>query len=602
MRGSYGMDYNLRRSTVNVYNDGCIRSQQRSKPHKLWRSSSLINLVSNSNTSKSTIYESIPISENFNKHASTESLNKLTSEKNNNHFWRLLKLESLFNTWDTIVSIVLVGAKGLPPSPNDGAVHELYCKFRLGSNTLKSKCVPHSQYPEWRERLKLHMSKDNFLRLTLWDKGRQKTFMGSCILDLSTLEKERTHEFWQELDGGYGFIHLSLTMCVVRYVPNLHEDVKTNIEHKPSVLGVNNNCKSVGFLQVKLIRARGLSGKPSAYCTLELDNERLQSHSVRSNSEPIWNKSYLFNVHDITSVFRLEVHDRSITNTLITEFLGQISIPLLNIKNGEMHWYALKCRNNRISARGNCPRILLQMTVVWNPIKATLRLFRPKEVKHIEEPNRWDFPLLFRNLRVFADTFHSMCYMNEIFKSVFEWNSKEISALALLVWVIFCYHLVAWAIPLILLLVFIFLWIYTNGKYLFTDNSANMGMKTENNYESKKNKGLPYKVNEMQELINTVTYVLEIVVSLIERLKNLLTFKVPFLSYVVMTLLSLLSVVLYFVPFNYLLMLFGIYKFIRKYLNPERILNNDILDFISRIPDDRVLKDWKELNVPEPMQ
>lgn len=72
----------------------------------------------------------------------------------------------------------------------------------------------------------------------------------------------------------------------------------------------------------------------------------------------------------------------------------------------------------------------------------------------------------------------------------------------------------------------------------------------------------------------------------------------------------------------------GLYKFIRKYLNPDRKLNNDLVDFISRIPDNEVWvslinlftkigntyskseftvnfvlqKDWQELSVPEPLQ
>lgn len=35
-------------------------------------------------------------------------------------------------------------------------------------------------------------------------------------MDLAALEKERTHEIWQELDDGFGTVHFSVTLCTVR--------------------------------------------------------------------------------------------------------------------------------------------------------------------------------------------------------------------------------------------------------------------------------------------------------------------------------------------------------------------------------------------------
>ncbi|XP_014360440.2 multiple C2 and transmembrane domain-containing protein 1 [Papilio machaon] len=596
MSGFYDFVPNLRDS-IDRNDDGIPRSRNIPKSFKMWRSTSMSNLVSNSNKIRSHVYESAP-SDNS-KYASAESLTTLSSYKSKKSHWLLKDLENFWDSWDTIVTIILIAAKDLPKPPNDGTTHELYGKFRLGSETFRSKSVIHTRRPEWRERFKLHLHKDHSLKLTLWDRGRQKIFMGSCVLDLSKLEKERTHDVWQELDDGYGSVHLSVTMCVVRYLHTAPKTIKTDFQHEQSLTDWNNDWRLVGCLKVKVIRAKGLSGKPSAYCTLELDNERLQTHSASSGPDPVWDKSCVFNVYDVTSALSLKVYSSSLTNAFLTELLGQVSIPLLNITNGETRWYALKNRNNRNVAKGNCPRILLTMTVTWNPIKATLRLFQPKEVKYIEEAPKWDISLLMRNLPIFVDHFNNILYFNEIFKRLFEWNNREMSAIALFFWLMLCYHLTPSTIPLMLLLVFIFLRIYTwiQGNNYFIDSGA----ANDSNNNQKENKGLTYRINDMPEIILTVSNVLELIVSFLERLKNLFTFQVPFLSYVVMSILALLSLVLYFVPFNYLLMLFGIYKFMRKYLNPDRILNNDFIDFISRIPDDRILKDWKELNVPEPV-
>lgn len=53
------------------------------------------------------------------------------------------------------------------------------------------------------------------------------------------------------------------------------------------------NWKLVGKLQVKVIMAKGLIAKPNAYCVLELDNERVQTHCSQGLAEPVWNKVYV---------------------------------------------------------------------------------------------------------------------------------------------------------------------------------------------------------------------------------------------------------------------------------------------------------------------
>lgn len=54
---------------------------------------------------------------------------------------------------------------------------------------------------------------------------------------------------------------------------------------------------NVGQLLVTVHGAKGLSalnisGNVNAFCVLELDNSRIQTHTVRGTSEPNWNKSF----------------------------------------------------------------------------------------------------------------------------------------------------------------------------------------------------------------------------------------------------------------------------------------------------------------------
>lgn len=50
------------------------------------------------------------------------------------------------------------------------------------------------------------------------------------------------------------------------------------------------------------------------------------------------------------------------------EFLGKVSIPLLLVQNGVQKWYSLKDKRLTARAKGNNPKILLEMRLVWNPV------------------------------------------------------------------------------------------------------------------------------------------------------------------------------------------------------------------------------------------
>lgn len=87
-------------------------------------------------------------------------------------------------------------------------------------------------------------------------------------------------------------------------------------------------------------------------------------------------------VTDITSTLDVSIYDEAkFNNSMKGETLGKLTIPLLRINNGEKRWYALKDRTKKRSAKGNCPRILLEMAVTWNPVSFTL-LF-PKSQNNI---------------------------------------------------------------------------------------------------------------------------------------------------------------------------------------------------------------------------
>ncbi|GBP88381.1 Multiple C2 and transmembrane domain-containing protein [Eumeta japonica] len=365
---------------------------------------------------------------------------------------------------------------------------------------------------------------------------------------------------------------------------------------------------AVGELRVTVHGARGLplsalGARPLALCVLELDNARVQTHAVRAATDPHWNHTYTFDVDDIMSTLDVTVYDEMVGNK--GEILGTVNIPLLWINNGEMKWYALKDRNQKI-AKGNCPRILLEMHLVWNPVNASLRLFRPKKCKYIKAPAKFDIALVLSNLEFVRDIFNFLVEINEIVKDLLEWDSRDHCVVGLVAWIGACYIFELWMLPLMLLGPFFYHWIrlhlYKSSGYNINGNLSPSEEVCENVQYEKNDKTLKARIQDLHEMTLTITRGIDYMHSIYEKLKNLANFSVPYLSYLVIVLLLTSSLLFYFIPINFVLMGLGVYKFMRKYMNPRRIANNDIIDFLSRVPDDDALKLWKEYSVPEPVQ
>ena len=64
---------------------------------------------------------------------------------------------------------------------------------------------------------------------------------------------------------------------------------------------------------------------------------------------------------------------------------------------------------------------------------------------------------------------------------------------------------------------------------------------------------------------------------------------VPWLSWLMVVVLIVVTVVLYLVPLRWLVMLWGVNKFTKKLRAPDSIANNELLDYLSRVPSDREL-------------
>uniref|UniRef100_A0AAY4AMC5 C2 domain-containing protein n=1 Tax=Denticeps clupeoides TaxID=299321 RepID=A0AAY4AMC5_9TELE len=466
---------------------------------------------------------------------------------------RLSDVHRKSQLWRGIVSISLIEGHDMQPMDSNG-FSDPYVKFRMGHQKYKSKTIAKTLNPQWREQFDFHLydEQGGFIDITVWDKdaGKKDDFMGRCQIDLSQLPKEQTHRLDLPLDEGEGSLVLLVTLTAsaavsiadlsVNMLDDPHE--RHEITQRYSLLKSFHNIKDVGVVQVKVIRAEGLmaadvTGKSDPFCVVELSNDRLQTHTVYKNLNPEWNKVFTFNVKDIHSVLEVTVYDEDRDRS--ADFLGKVAIPLLAIHSGERKAYVLKSKELTGPTKGV---IFLEIDVIYNAVKAGLRTLVPIEQKYIEEEPRVSKQLLLQNFnrvrRCILFLINIGCYVN----SCFEWESPH-----------------------------------------------------SNMYTEKK--GFMNKLYAIQDVCISVQTALDEVASYAERIKNTFNWTVPFLSCLAIVALCVATVIIYFIPLRYLVLAWGVNKFTKKLRNPYTIDNNELLDFLSRMPSDVQVVQYRELKL-----
>lgn len=152
----------------------------------------------------------------------------------------------------------------------------------------------------------------------------------------------------------------------------------------------------IGWLQVKIYKVEGIT-ESDAYCTIELINQYVQTHVEYRTTSPEWNKQFELYITDINSIVEFTVLDEKNKN----DFIGKVEIPLLNvlqnsvssntnnhfivkIVNGKKRCYVLKDKKYA-KAKG---LIELEFYVIYNPIRAVLKTFNPRDEKYLKNDRK----------------------------------------------------------------------------------------------------------------------------------------------------------------------------------------------------------------------
>ncbi|XP_017321945.1 multiple C2 and transmembrane domain-containing protein 2 [Ictalurus punctatus] len=510
--------------------------------------------------------------------------------------------------WSGVYTVVLVEGQDLP----EGGQGDVFVRFKLGEQRFRSKNLCIKTNPQWREKFEFNRFEDgqpDVLLVELYcKKGRKcEECWGMNELDLSQLPANSTQTYNVITSKGRLVFLVTQNPCSGVSISDLGSTSLDNpctnesILKKYSLKKTLDNLKDVGYLQVKVLRAADLSstdlnGKSDPFCVLELGNSKLQTQTIHKTLNPEWRTAFTFPIKDIHDVLMLTVFGED--GDKAPDFLGKVAIPLLTISNGQQITSLLKKDNLEDMSKGS---ITLEMNVLYNPVRAAIRTFYPKETKLEEDNPKFNKKLLARNIYRVRKISMAILYTLQYIKSCFQWESTQRSITAFLVFVLTVWHFELFMLPLLLLLFIGRNYFHiTPGVGSHSQDLESISAAEDEDEEEKESekRGLMEKIHMVQEIVLTVQSVLDEIASIGERLKNTFNWSVPFLSFLACCVLFIATATLYFIPLRYIVLLWGINKFTKKLRNPHAIVNNEIMDFLRRVPSDVQKVQYSELRPP----
>ncbi|XP_068170218.1 multiple C2 and transmembrane domain-containing protein 2 isoform X2 [Antennarius striatus] len=521
-----------------------------------------------------------------------------------------LKNQLKSQMWTGVLGITLVEGQNLPQCGHG----DVYVRFRLNEQKYKSKNLCIQTNPQWREQFDFNQFEDNQEPLQVemcCKRGRKgEESWGMFEIDLSRLPLNESQLYTHVLNPGKGRLVFLATLrpCWGVSISDIETATLEKPVEKDEILqkfSLKNSYKcmeEIGFLQVKVIKANDLpatdlNGKSNSFCVVELGNCKLQTHTVYKSVNPEWSKAFTFPIKDMHDIIELTVLDENGDKT--PNFLGKVAVPLLTVNNGEEISLVLK-KEDLIGgvSRGT---ITLVLDVIYNRVRAGLKTFKPKETKLIEENLKFSKKVLAQNIYRVRKISTAVLYTLQYIKSCFQWESTQRSLIAFLIFLVTVWYWELFMLPLFLLL--LLGWQYyqlSAGKANSNPDLVNMSMGDDEEEDEKEasKKGLMDKIHMVQEVVLAVQTILEEIADIGEEIKNIFNWSVPFLSYLACLVLCVATTLLYLIPFRYIVLIWGVNKFTKKLRNPYNIDNNEIRNFLKRVPSDVQKVQYSALRAP----
>ena len=474
-----------------------------------------------------------------------------------------------------IVHVLILEITTLGRDPSDPP----YCKARLGKEKQKTRPLAPGSWETMEFRWFHHVASFLDLTLLLPDPAKGDVRLGRVDVDLQELEVEVAHDLWLPVGEDGRRLHLVVTVTATRPSsgerPCWREDLASLVASYGAWSSLA-NLADIGTVAVRLVMAKGLQArdltgtKANPWAVARLGNVRLMTHTVQKSLDPLWQKEFRFPVQDIHEALEVTVYDA--TKEARYCFLGQVVVPLLGLQQGGRRWFKLKDRHLRGRAGGEDPQVLLEVCLHWNLVRAALRTFQPPPVKYEQKAeNKFKFVTFNKNLTRIKKAATPGFDLQDVIKKlegIINWEDKFHSSIVLILYVLLVWFFEPWMLPACILIPFIYNFIlqnFTNGLkekngFVATDNEDDEEADNEQITEivAKKNENkspsLKKKLKTVEDICLIIQEYIGCMAQVLESINNLFNFSVPFLSWLAITVILLITMLLALLPLRLVLL------------------------------------------------
>ena len=250
-----------------------------------------------------------------------------------------------------------------------------------------------------------------------------------------------------------------------------------------------------------------------------------------------------------------------------------------------------------------------------------INAFKPKivgyEERNIKEENEFELNVVLENMQrlKIMDVKNNLEKVWVEFSKILKWENKFKSTLFLVLYILVIYCFQPWMMTFAILLPLLknsstffmekvcrgnkrhFLLPEDKGEYkdspLKDRSIGNVGSSDEESITKPSLKGSINRLYSAYESRGKAQQILIEMAQFGERVRNIVQFKVPFLSLIALLMLIMVNILFYYVPLRYIIMTAGVDKILKGLISPnsEGCLMR-LLHFISKAPDNEDLKDW----------
>ncbi|CAF0922999.1 unnamed protein product [Adineta steineri] len=534
------------------------------------------------------------------------------------------------------IDVFIIEGRNLATAGNANKLFNPYIRLKFGTNKKnRTQTIKSTVNPKWHQSFIYDIMINELppLELTVFDDTSSSgDFIGRGICNLAHLDEEKTHRISVELENNTGFIDLFVTITGIAPIQELINDGETSSNGSIDVIQSKitdeeieyysffSTLRSilpildVGKVEIKIYQARDLSakdinGKSDPFCVVELDSTRLRTHTIYKTLDPVWNKSFIIPVQDIHSVLELTIYDEDMNKT--TEFIGKIAIPLLAIQNGEKKWMTLKDRKCCLPVKGI---IEIEATLVYSNLRAIVRTFNPRQVRYYQQDGKFRVAVFKQHINRVRSVLVHVVNVVKFIDYCFQWENPLLSFCTFIMSLLIVWNFELYMLPCALLLIFARNAVIEYRRGILGKPFATLGDETvssviqpltvdedalDTDMSSKEQKrSLMSVIHGIQDTVLEIQGYVDEVASTLERIKNVFNFTVPWLSIMAIIVLAIASIVLYYIPLRYLILAFIINKFTKTFRKPKGYIdNNELADFISRLPSDPELLQYREMPV-----